>query len=455
MTHLMSCLSLRSAAFGLALMASAACVSAAELRSLVMGQSGAGADYAFGDAYHVAQVLRAGQSGPVEMLRDQSESRVRAALAELSGSPTVLIYYAGRLTGGGHQMRLADGTLGLSDVMRDLQASGTKQLIMLVEDCAGPDAGPTEAALATLDAVPGLAVYMAASAAGGAVCPARDARMSARLRDRAKTAQDSGMAVSLEQMLAGLWTLGKAPLLSLFAGSGEPAKPPMVSLVGQDVVTLAPVRAPAVSRVRTLQPTSSGRRVAGQQADTVEIFAAAARAPRVALPRAPGLPEPSIIVGVIEGNSDDAAVDIAYDDLSGRTRIRQQDPDRFAALVGGGVFDPPADQTARAIQSELSRMGCYNGALDGLWGSGSRGALQRYFNERPEVTAVSLEPVAGVFRQIIVAADVSCPAPRVTRTAAPRPTAAPAPAPVARPRPTPAPAPERKIQSGTSLGVFR
>jgi hypothetical protein len=204
--------------------------------------------------------------------------------------------------------------------------------------------------------------------------------------------------------------------------------------------------------VRTLQPSPEGQQVG---ADTVEIFAAAARAPLVALPRAPGLPEPSIIVGVIDGAANDPGVDIAYDDLQGRTRIRQEDPDRFAALVGSGAFDPPADQTARAIQGELSRMGCYNGAIDGLWGSGSRGALQRYFNERPDVKAASLDPVAAVFRQIIAVADVSCPAPRVTRTAAPRASAPRPSTPAPAPKPRPAPEPQRKIQSGTSLGVFR
>jgi hypothetical protein len=452
MPNLTSRLRLRSAAIGLALMLNAACASAADLRALVLGQSGAGAEYAFGDAYHVAQVLRSGQSGRVDMLRDASEDAVRAAVDKLAGSPTAVIYYAGQLRDDGQALQLADGTLPLSEVLHDLRAGGTQQLILLAENCAGPEIGAADAGLDKLAPESGLAVALVASAGPGAICPARDARLTDRLRARAQSAQASSTPVMLQQILEGLWTRGEVPSLQLFSTPRAAEKPANVSPVGRDVVTLAPVTAQAVSPVRTLQPSPEGQQVG---ADTVEIFAAAARAPLVALPRAPGLPEPSIIVGVIDGAANDPGVDIAYDDLQGRTRIRQEDPDRFAALVGSGAFDPPADQTARAIQGELSRMGCYNGAIDGLWGSGSRGALQRYFNERPDVKAASLDPVAAVFRQIIAVADVSCPAPRVTRTAAPRASAPRPSTPAPAPKPRPAPEPQRKIQSGTSLGVFR
>lgn len=94
-------------------------------------------------------------------------------------------------------------------------------------------------------------------------------------------------------------------------------------------------------------------------------------------------------------------------------------------------------------------MNCYRGGIDGIWGNGSRGAVDRYF-QQVNATPVTREAEIPLFRQIALRDDVRCPdpvaqpvarnpqpstvrpvvnaqpaRPQVTQPARPAPTAAP------------------------------
>ncbi|ARC90737.1 peptidoglycan-binding protein [Rhodovulum sp. MB263] len=200
---------------------------------------------------------------------------------------------------------------------------------------------------------------------------------------------------------------------------------------------VAPVRlAPAAPAA----PVLSAR----PETPAVEIFTPPPRESLAALPRAEGLPEPSVIVGLIAPEADDLPV---WSDLATRTRLRQDDPEAFARLVAAGALDPPEDALPRAIQTELARMNCYRGGIDGLWGEGSRAAVARYFAERGLGPAPGA-PSPGLFRRIVAAEDVACPAPpapAAARTATPRRQSAP----------EPSDGPPPQIRLAPALGVFR
>ena len=215
---------------------------------------------------------------------------------------------------------------------------------------------------------------------------------------------------------------------------------------------------------------------------------AAAPAPqdRMAHPTPPGMPDPSVIVGdlpedapepapvqpevaaVIEGQ----AMDSGFEE---RERLRTDDAALFTSLLESGAFDPPPQEQVAAIQSELARMGCYAGGIDGEWGPGSRAAVQRYVAAGGG-SVPSDEPDPALFRALAARPDVRCPppAPRPTVAATPQTRTAPAPA-AATPRrtapattaaPTPqrqpappapaATAPQRRIDpNAIGTGLFR
>lgn len=463
------------------LSAAAVCVAtaglAADWQALAIGQPGPGRDRAFADAFHATGALSRGGGRDVLMMRDAAPAAVLAAVSAWPAGTDAIVYLSGVIEGG--SLRLKGGDLPLDDMLGAFAARQVGNLALLIEDCVGRDATPLSFAMP--QPVAGLRLLVAASAAGATACPDGAARLTERLvaahpSDSLQTALDGmiltdGLGIAVP--IAEAATEAASPIIAAAAP---------VSVVSRDVVSVAPVVSP-VRGDATLSPVSPIQAVARADGNTdaVLIFAAPAASQRAALPRATGLPEPSIIVGLLETATpasfervtEQGAVgtnEIAYDNLAARRGLRAQDADLYASLVAAGAFDPPQPLMARALQEELSRMSCYTSGIDGVWGNGSRAAVQRYFDERAGVAPVTLEPEARLFRQIILQDDVTCPAPQVTtRTPAPAaattrstPQAQPQ---QARPRATatPAaprqqPAPQtgtRRIQSGTALGVFR
>ncbi|MEC7761511.1 MAG: hypothetical protein VX874_06315 [Pseudomonadota bacterium] len=437
---------------------------------LVIGQSSPEAELSFADAYHASAALRAGQGGQVRMLRDAPAGSAQLALSEIAGDPRVVLYYSGPLTDEGTALALPGGAVSFDDVMTRFADAGTSDLALLIEDCTAR-AGAAQGIVAPTPPE-GLAVTIHASAGPDGDCPAYGDRLTDRL-----SGAEQGEGQTLDAILAGLWTgVDEAAALTLFASVSPGVR--STSTTAARPVTVAPAQTTIITPVITaVEPTAAvarvtsgttGRVQTGAAGQTTLLFDAPAQSQIAAIPVAAGLPEPSIIVGVIEGAEEasfDTAEDlgevtsseIAYDDLAARESLRESSPELFAELVAAGAFDPPANLMARAIQTELARMNCYNAGIDGVWGNGSRGAVDRYFAQR-EAGATTREAVAELFRAIILNDDVTCPAP----VAAPAPVArntntAPA-TPRAAPAPTPAPAQTQSAPqiSGNRLGgTFR
>lgn len=133
-----------------------------------------------------------------------------------------------------------------------------------------------------------------------------------------------------------------------------------------------------------------------------------------------GLPRPSIIIG-------DRAVLAAFDPrgplgfaFASRQAIRQRDAGLFERLLGDGAFDPDAARVPEAIQTELRRMACYGGSIDGAWGSGSAGAVRRW--SQASQARAGDGPDMALYRAILRQGDVECAAPAVAAPAQPAAT---------------------------------
>ncbi len=78
------------------------------------------------------------------------------------------------------------------------------------------------------------------------------------------------------------------------------------------------------------------------------------------------------------------------------------------------------EQLASAVQSELNRLNCYKGKIDGDWGGGSQKALSNYYSAAKTEPATT-EPTEALLRELIGRSDGRfCPD-------APRPTSVPKP----------------------------
>jgi hypothetical protein len=199
------------------------------------------------------------------------------------------------------------------------------------------------------------------------------------------------------------------------------------------------------------------------------VFAPVPPARLAVMPLTGGLPQPSVLVGLIEGvnepgqapsKPDDPVPIIAWDDRDARRAVRDQNPDLFVSLLEAGVFDPPVARLSSALQEELQLMGCYRLRIDGQWGNGSVAATRLYFDELGE-DPVTLTADVALFRQIVQRDDIRCQAPvaapaRVTQpartTSTQRATTPPRQTTATR-TPTPAPAPAPKPAARTGLGL--
>ncbi len=181
--------------------------------------------------------------------------------------------------------------------------------------------------------------------------------------------------------------------------------------------------APTVIQATAPDTITSAQVAEASEAAPAETAAASAQpAVRNTTTDRAGLPEPAVVVGEL-------ATLLAADKRSAtgaprevRDRIREIDPAFFMTLLDLGNFDPEEGQYVAAIQSELSGMNCYSGAVDGNWGPGSSSATDRYFSELG--TARQTEtPGLALYREIVTHPRVDCPAPVVTVRTEPGATA--------------------------------
>jgi len=114
------------------------------------------------------------------------------------------------------------------------------------------------------------------------------------------------------------------------------------------------------------------------------------------------------------------------------------------------AFNPDTPENIRAAQQELKRLGCYGGAVDGVTGPGTRGALGAAAGKLP---GAGVNPLTEQgLRALREHKDILCPPAAIATRAIPpaHPASlAPAPQPVAPPPPAaaaPAPPPPPVVQ---------
>lgn len=357
-----------------------------------------------------------------------------ASLPDAPADPpdVMLVYVSADLAGaeGKQVISLASGPVSLDELAERYPAA---KRMVLAEFCpVGPQASPAPDTADTGTA-PATALIVRSPAACAGPERLTTALLAALEKPGAELAaslSDAGLSVARGADWAGFTALAALPR-SESAGTlilDQPLRP-----------------------VDAATPTARAGRAAG---GGVQIFNAAApvrplTGDRAARPTGAGLPEPSIIVGErpredgVTPPTDSLAGSALGTSVEERRRIRDEDPQAFASLLDSGAFDPPDDQIARALQTELQRMNCYTGRIDGDWGNGSRQAVDRYFQQAGG-TAVTREAGVDLFRQIALRDDLRCPDVAVQPVLR-NPPAASARQPAAtRSNPTRQPAPQRQ-----------
>jgi len=475
-------------------------VTAQDWSALVVGDTGDGAGRAFADAYYAAEALRGWTQATPMLLRNARLDAVEAALTEIQGQQRLVIYFAGPMSG--TAPRIDGAAVPLTPRVAPLAAAGLREVLVLVENCAGAGAAT---ALPDLEVAAEVTLILASSAVPGAACPPTGQRLSDVLKVAAASAQapDQSLRPFLRRgQLEELSDLSSAPASSAAPAAGasvsavaDPAPAhPREQVTITDVVRITPVGTPVSTPVSApasvaIQPAPNGGAGAATAALTpvrapasssatapaqgggadgapVVIFSPVNPSQLAAVPQADGLPEPSIIVGLIEeGDANFAAAldtvdlsgsEISYDDVTARNQLRGADPELYASLLEAGAFDPPGPVLVQALQQELARMGCYTSRIDGAWGPGSQGAVRRYYAEVGS-PVLSLAAEIPLFRDIVSRADVTCAAPvAAARPRSSTPTATRQPAAssgTSAPANTPA---QTQIAPGAALGgVFR
>jgi hypothetical protein len=173
---------------------------------------------------------------------------------------------------------------------------------------------------------------------------------------------------------------------------------------------------------------------AQEEARQLEAAEQARTAPPPAPPTAPSPPaDPELVFWQSISASNNAADFEAYLRQFPEGRFASLARSRIAALSAPAPEPPPPvadpEQMTRTLQQELQRVGCYTGAIDGVWGPGVQAAVQQ-FNQRTgkrlDIHAASLEAITAVREHTDRVCPVIRPPPRPD-VAAPQPATAPPP----------------------------
>jgi hypothetical protein len=450
-----------------------------------------------------------GMGFTVSRLQNPDEAALNAAFSALPAGATALFYFHGAVAVDADEAVLLSGgsRIPLDPALAALAGTGRDGTLVFLDTCVA-DAVPLPAPDDALD------LFIAMSTAPGAACPTDVSDLAAMMQDRLVApgqALDAQFpvtaAVDDATPVPGLWvrstlanpfvfraaTSGtqltaadyemldrlapedRARMIALWTEAGiavdiaRPAAGGLTARVVETAVQMSPVQPVVIQSASVLSPITAtvspivtGAEVEGEALVVLAAtpVTAVPTRPR-AVPGAGGLPQPSVILGETETLASLAAPaqQLDYTDIAARQASKAADPAAYAELILTGAYDPPPEQLAVAVQTELARMNCYTSTIDGDWGNGSRRALQLYFDTL-EIAAPSQDPSVEIFRQLLQKDDVACPevaapapaaaAPRTTQQqAAPR-QAAPAPQPAA-----PAPTEERRIRQSNGTGAFR
>ncbi|MCH2164951.1 MAG: hypothetical protein MK098_09905 [Marinovum sp.] len=197
---------------------------------------------------------------------------------------------------------------------------------------------------------------------------------------------------------------------------------------------------------------------------------------RTALRTPRGMPRPSLVLGLVSPGTEDAygitsllpaTIDqfgFSWQDVAAREALRDSDPNLLFQLIQEGHLDPPPAELNVALQTDLQRMNCYRSTIDGIWGGGSAGSVERYLStlKVPDILGDPVnfrqrfpdrQPSNELFRFILRWGDVACPGATRVRNTVSTTTRAPA---ATTPQSGPADTSSgTRRRSGTGTGVFR
>lgn len=439
---------------------------ASDWGALVIAQSQSSTGSSIDDAARAWQALDASGIPVVGTILNGTVTAMYDATMGMTGTSSALIYYSGSSSTGG--LAMSDGSVGLETLMETASRAGVTQLVMMIENCpAGGSESPFHAVLP--QPPEGLEVIMFTSADETTRCAVED-RLTSRLE---RIAQFGPAQDDLRAVLAGL------PFQGAITGGVNIASQATgnqgfedIEFLPDDVILLDVVDGQqAAASVQVMLPvvTQESETAWPDQTEPMITLAVLPAEQIVALPLVAGQPEPSIIVGMIDGITDaalsldgaqqDESRALAYDDVDARRALKSNNPDLFDLLLAAGSLDPPDSQLALALQTELQRMNCYTLRVDGDWGNGSRRAFQAYLDRLENVQVASLDANVDLFRLILRNDEVVCPvaapaaAAATTRSAAPARTTPTQPTPPAAAQPTPT-APAREPTGGGFPGNF-
>ena len=475
-----------------------------------------------GDALDLSESLF-GMGFTVTRLENPTAAQIDAAIAGMPKTGPALFYFAGPAVVEDGENILLSGTarVPLDAAVQGMTATGRAQMLVMLDTCHAAGTG-----LAVPDE--GVNLFVTLPNAPGVDCVADAPSLAAQLLAKVEApgvpltdlfpATETPAAIDGQPAVLGpgLWVRSslttpfilrkatpatqltaadyrmleqlpedeRANLLALWQAAGiavDIARPPggTVTVVSEQTV-VSPVQ-PLVQTASIIAPVTAvispilaGNEVQGEQLAILTAAPARTGTARP-VPGAGGLPRPSVILGeaptlvALETPAPDEppVQTLDYTDIAARSAVKSSDPAEYERLILAGSYDPPPEQLAVAVQTELKRMGCYRGGIDGQWGPGSRRALQLYFDTLKTATTTQ-EPTVEVFHQLLQKDEVECPVPVAAPAAAPaaastrtnrttttqaapttrRTTAAPAPA--------PAPSTGRKIKGGgLGTGVVR
>lgn len=403
---------------------------AARWQALVVGQPGGPVGQRpFEDAFHASKAFENGGIPVRHIIRDLPGARLLDALEdleELEAAPRLILYFAGAIRPEGLVMR--DGPVALPTLVRQAEAAGVAELVLMLETCYKPPYRPAPVSLP--DAAGDMAVMLlAVPRTEGACRPG--ARLTDRLQDMAKSERLRG---PLLDALPEVEVQGAVPTGIVL---GDPVTGPAplpggeIVYLPENVILLTPVdddfSEPSVAPdgddgfedpslfVEVVLPTPPPP---PPQDGPVITFAPLPVGQLTALPMAKGLPKPAIIVGLIEGVTDaaldptpdtDTSTVLGFENLAAARALRDANPELFAAMLDVGAFDPPEDIVARALQVELQAMNCYLKRIDNDWGGGSKASVDAYFKAAKRENSVGREATVALFRHVFGHAAVKCP----------------------------------------------
>lgn len=145
-------------------------------------------------------------------------------------------------------------------------------------------------------------------------------------------------------------------------------------------------------------------------------------APDLAAEDVPALPDFDVVEAdsqVLPDENQLAAAAVRLTALNSATRslsVLNGVPVLDPSVITGKTADlpaiviPPTAELPRAIQTEMTRIGCYAMSVDGDWGNGSRNAMRTYYKAK-NLPEGEVEPTEAVFLALAAEPEKTCPEP--------------------------------------------